>query len=63
MEHKAYTFDWSSFEGELAPALYAALKSCDLNHLVAFIAAQRHRLTDPNEGDPLPEDWPALVAS
>jgi hypothetical protein len=60
-EHKAYVFDWSAFDAELGIVLYAALETGDCTELAAFIDAERNRLTDPNEGDPLPDDWRALV--
>jgi hypothetical protein len=61
MEHKAYVFDWVAFEGELAPVLYAALATGECDALAAFVCAHRGQLTDPNDGEPLPEDWRKLV--
>lgn len=61
MEHKAYAFDWAGFDGELGPILYAALDTGDCAELAAFIEAERSRLTDPNEGELLPEGWQSHV--
>ena len=61
MEHKAYVFDWAGFDAELAPVLYRALATGGCDELAAFIDTRRQFLTDPNEGDPLPDDWRALV--
>jgi hypothetical protein len=61
MEHKAYVFDWTGFASGLGPVLENALVCGDCTGLAAFIDAERPQLTDPNEGDPLPTNWRALV--
>ncbi len=57
MSHKAFTFDWDAFDSNLAPILLASLDADDGAELAEFIEQERHRLTDPYNGDPLPEDW------
>ena len=61
MEHKAYAFDYATFERELRPILEQALTSGDCRGLVAFIEENRDELTDPYEGEPLGDDWLDLV--
>jgi hypothetical protein len=58
MQHKAYAFDWRSFEqDELHGLLMQALETGDPSGLAAYIERNREWLTDPYEGDPLPESW------
>ena len=61
LEHKAYVFDWAGFDRELGLILYSALESGECDELAAFISEQRAYLTDPDEGDNLPEDWATLI--
>lgn len=61
MEHKAFAFDWNAFQGDLAPVLREALSSDAEAELAAFIERHRQSLTDPYEGEPLPEDWSSLM--
>ena len=61
MEHKAFAFDWNAFQRHLAPILRDALSSDSVAGLAAFIAHHRQSLTDPYEGEPLPEDWSSLM--
>lgn len=61
MSHKAYAFDWRRFEFDLYPLVEDALAANDPAVLEAFIEAHRHALTDPYEGQPLPEDWRAVL--
>lgn len=63
MSHKAYAFDWWSFELDLHPLLHLALVTNDTTELEAFIDAHREQLTDPYEGNPLPEDWQAALGN
>jgi hypothetical protein len=46
---------------ELHPLLEEALAADDPTELEAFIDENRAALTDPYEGDPLPEDWRAAL--
>jgi hypothetical protein len=59
MEHKAFAFDWSAFEKELLPVLMDALATGDASSLACFVDEHRLQLTDPYEGNSLPEDWRA----
>lgn len=61
MEHKAFAFDYDSFNGELGRLLRHSLESGHTEGLVEFIEANRDDLTDPYEGDPLDEDWQEMV--
>ena len=61
MEHKAFAFDWNAFQRHLAPILRDALSSDSVVGLAAFIEHHRQSLTDPYEGEPLPEDWSSLM--
>lgn len=63
MEHKAYLFDYARWERELLPILQVALKSGDCGMLVAFIHQNAGSLTDPYEGEPLDDDWEAMLES
>jgi hypothetical protein len=57
MQHRAFAFDWTAFEGDLLPLLERALETEDAEPLGAFIDAHRCELRDPYEGELLPEDW------
>lgn len=57
MEHKAFVFDFRSFEKELRPILERALSSNASSELLGFIEANRASLKDPYEGEPLEENW------
>jgi len=59
--HKAFAFDWSAFELELAPTLKLGLQRGDTKLLESFIEVHRKSLRDPYEGEPLPEDWRDLL--
>lgn len=61
MSHKAYAFDWTAFDSDLAPILLGALDVNDGADLVEFIEQDRTWLTDPYNGDPLPVDWRSLL--
>jgi hypothetical protein len=52
MGHRAYIFDWPSFENELLPAIAAGLEG-DVDSLKAFVADQRGLLVDPATAEPL----------
>lgn len=57
ISHKAFAFDWRGFEVDLHPRLENALVADDPSELEAFIDDHRESLTDPYEGEPLPESW------
>ena len=59
--HKAFAFEWSVFELELAPKLKLGLQRGDTELLESFIEVHRSSLRDPYEGEPLPEDWKNLL--
>jgi hypothetical protein len=61
MDHRAFAFDWTAFEGGLLPILVRALETEDQGPLSSFIEAHRRELRDPYEGDPLPHDWRSLL--
>jgi hypothetical protein len=62
MSHKAYAFDWWAFEGgELPELLSRALETNDTSGLLAYVERNRHVLKDPYGGDPLDDDWQALL--
>jgi hypothetical protein len=61
MEHKAFSFDWIAFGRHLRPILYTALESDSTAGLIGFIDHHRASLTDPFEGEPLPEGWRSLL--
>jgi hypothetical protein len=62
MEHKAFVFDYESFEPELRPTLERALASRDVSDLVSFVNEHLDFLTDPYEGEALDENWQRLVS-
>ena len=61
MEHKAFVFDYESFERELRPSLEDALATGDTSRLESFISMNLDALRDPYEGQPLRADWASLV--
>jgi hypothetical protein len=61
MCHKAFAFDWMSFERELLPILLSALEANETAGLTAFIESNIGTLSDPYEGETLTEDWQSLL--
>jgi hypothetical protein len=61
MSHKAFAFNWYAFDFDLSPILLAALDADDGSELADIVNQERHRLTDPYNGDPLPEDWRTVL--
>ena len=58
MHHKAYAFDWQSFEQDELPGLLTrALETGETSGLAAYVGRNRGVLKDPYEGDPLDADW------
>lgn len=63
MEHKAYEFDWNSFEKEFAELLISSLRSENKDALIAFIKSNLSAITDPYEGDSLEGNWKENLSS
>ena len=61
MEHKAFLFDYSSFDRELRQILENALNSGKCGGLVSFINTHLEALRDPYEGEPLDAGWESLI--
>ncbi len=62
MSHKAYAFDWRSFESdELHHLLVAALESGDPATIARYIEAHRDQTKDPYEGQPIEQGWEATL--
>ncbi len=61
MEHRAYEFDWATFDTDLRPILADALGSNDTSQLLSYIDTNISELTDPYEGLPLTSDWQSQV--
>ncbi|MFM2602003.1 hypothetical protein [Vibrio diabolicus] len=57
MEHKAYEFDWYEFQYELKPLMLEALSSNQTAIILHFIGENKSVITDPYEGEALPENW------
>ncbi|NMZ19019.1 hypothetical protein HBO08_18560 [Pseudomonas rhodesiae] len=55
-EHKAFIFDFDSFDSELRPLLEASLRSGNIEPLRCFILSNKELLVDPYEGDALDDD-------
>ncbi|MGI0490126.1 hypothetical protein ACN4EK_32545 [Pantanalinema rosaneae CENA516] len=60
-EHKAFLFDYGSFQSELEPVLVDALAFGNLAGLISFIESNSGILRDPYEGSPLDESWRGLM--
>lgn len=63
MEHKAFAFDWLSFESELRPILEASLAGGTGESLCAFIDRHQRELVDPYEGKPIQGNWRSTLES
>jgi hypothetical protein len=64
MSHKAYAFDWRAFEkDELHRLLVAALESGNPATIASYIEAHREQIKDPYEGQPIEQDWQAVLAN
>ncbi len=61
MEHKAFLFDYDSFDRELRAILEDGLRSGDHTRLVSFVDATLSDFRDPYEGEPLDDDWEAMI--
>ena len=62
MEHKAFDFDWESFQTEFFPIICSALASGDKSPLLNFIELNHKEITDPYEGEALDEEWQTDIA-
>lgn len=60
-EHKAFIFDFDSFDSELRPLLEASLRSGNIEPLRCFILSNKELLVDPYEGDALDDDWEDMI--
>ena len=56
-DHKAFEFDWTYFEVELAPLLHLALVTGDTSGLERFIASNKDNCKYPYDGSRLDDDW------
>src|SRR6059058_715754 len=64
MSHRAYAFNWQSFErDELHDILAAALESGDPRSIAEYIEAHREAVKDPYQGHPIAPDWQATLAN
>ncbi len=61
LEHKAFVFDYSSFQDELMDILVNSLKTETTDRLKQFILQNLSSLKDPYEGDMLDSDWESLM--
>ena len=57
MQHKAFAFDWTSFDRDLHAILVSALQDAEASHLVRFIDDNLDFIRDPYEGERLQPDW------
>ena len=62
MAHRAFAFDHTRFNDELGPVLLRALETTDTTALRGWIDDHVNQLVDPDEGEPLPKNWQALLA-
>jgi hypothetical protein len=61
MNHKAYVFSYDAFDTGLRPLLIDGLRTGDPAPIRQFIEANRDRLVDPYEAEPLHGDWEEQV--
>ena len=61
MQHKAFRFDWESFNRNLREHLHDALLTGSATQLVMFINSAIGEFSDPYEGEPLTADWMFLL--
>ena len=61
MDHKAFIFDFASFDDELRAILERALETQSVEELSRFIDANLESLTDPYEGERLDESWKEMI--
>lgn len=56
-DHKAFSFDWFSFQHELAPVLARALSANEAAAVAAFVDSHRNACSSPYDGEPLDAGW------
>src|SRR5437016_6313326 len=56
-QHRAFPVDCAGFIAELAPILYRSLETGNVEPLARFIDEHRARLLEPDEWEPLDENW------
>src|SRR5437762_1246641 len=61
MEHKAFPFDYWSFDKELRPLVERSLATGESELLRSFIALHWRTLKDPYEGRPLSLQWEEIL--
>jgi hypothetical protein len=61
MNDRAFAFRWDASERELRPAVERTLEADDPRELIDWIESHREALSDPYEGDPLPQNWQRLL--
>ena len=61
MEHKAFLFDFSSFNNELRSLLESALSTGDCAQLIDFINTNMDSIKDPYEGETLDSNWETML--
>lgn len=61
MDHKAFVFDYVSFQNGLAKLLYSSLETVKPQDIVEFIVDNLGSLKDPYEGEPLDSSWESLL--
>ena len=61
IEHKAFIFDYKAFELELKEILEMALSLNKIENLEYFIKLNIDCLTDPYEGNLLPDNWVEML--
>jgi hypothetical protein len=63
MEHKAFEFDWDSFDKELLSILIPSLQIEDCEPIISFIKSNQHLISDPYEGSKLDVGWEEKLSS
>ncbi|HEY9692878.1 MAG TPA: hypothetical protein V6D15_11765 [Oculatellaceae cyanobacterium] len=60
-DHKAFVFDYNSFERELKSIIEDAIDTGSYEDLERYIIANLNFLKDPHEGESLSEDWKEML--
>ncbi len=61
MLHKAFEFDFKSFDKELRPILVDAIFNDNCDNLAEFIRVNKNSISDPYEGSALNEAWETMI--
>ena len=56
-DHKAYIFDWETFEKECAPKLSEAFKTENISIIEEFIQMNIRYIKSPYDGESISSDW------